>query len=48
MPTKMLQTDGGRVAYETFGTGGLTVLGIPGIGDTRATWRALGPQSESE
>ncbi|MEZ4316986.1 MAG: alpha/beta hydrolase [Myxococcota bacterium] len=39
----MLQTNGGRVAYETFGSGGIPIVAVLGIGDTRATYRALGP-----
>jgi len=42
--TKYVQTQGGRVAYECFGTEGTAIVGVPGIGDTRACWRVLGPQ----
>ena len=41
--TQMLQTSGGRVAYETFGVGGTPIVAVPGIGDTRASYRALAP-----
>ncbi len=44
MTTNMLQTAGGRVAYEAFGTAGTAIVAVPGIGDTRATWRVLGPK----
>ncbi len=38
-----LQTQHGRVAYETFGSGGTSIVAVPGIGDTRASFRALVP-----
>ncbi len=43
MPTQLLETHGGRVAYETFGHEGPAIVAVPGLGDTRATWRVLGP-----
>jgi len=48
MTTQMLQTDGGRVAYETHGSKGPAIVGVPGIGDTRSTWRMLGPALAAE
>lgn len=39
----LLRTRGGQVAYEIYGTGGTPVVAVPGIGDTRASYRALGP-----
>jgi len=42
--TRMLQTRGGRVAYETYGAEGTPIVALPGIGDTRASYRALGPR----
>lgn len=41
--TQWIQTDGGRIAYEVLGSGGPPVVAIPGIGDTRASYRKLGP-----
>lgn len=43
MTTHMLQTNGGHIAYETFGSSGPAVVALPGIGDTRASYRALTP-----
>lgn len=41
---ELLQTkSSGRVAYETFGSGGTPIVAIPGIGDTRASFRVLAP-----
>lgn len=42
--TTMLQTKGGRVAYEVYGSGGSPIVAVPGIGDTRANYRLLGPR----
>ncbi len=41
--TSRLPVNGGHVAYEVFGTGGRPVVTLPGIGDTRASYRALVP-----
>lgn len=41
--TNMVRVDEGAVAYETFGEGPVHVVTIPGIGDTRASYRALVP-----
>ena len=41
--TRTIQTAGARVAYETFGMSGPPIVALPGIGDTRASYRALGP-----
>jgi pimeloyl-ACP methyl ester carboxylesterase len=41
--TTQLETNGGRVAYEIIGHGGRPIIAIPGIGDTRASYRALAP-----
>ena len=41
--TTMLQTTGGRLAYEVYGESGRPIVAVPGLGDTRATFRALGP-----
>ncbi|MFK7930921.1 MAG: alpha/beta fold hydrolase [Myxococcota bacterium] len=41
--TSMLPVNGGSVAYETVGRGGTPILLIPGIGDTRSSYRALVP-----
>ncbi|MEN0061347.1 MAG: alpha/beta hydrolase [Myxococcota bacterium] len=39
----MLETTGGQVAYETIGSGSTPIVAVPGIGDTRASYRALAP-----
>ncbi|MFK7990010.1 MAG: alpha/beta fold hydrolase [Sandaracinaceae bacterium] len=41
--SRMLRVSGGRVAYETFGAGPSQIVAVPGIGDTRASYRALVP-----
>ena len=41
--TETFQTEGGRIAYEVFGSGGRALVALPGIGDTRSSYRALGP-----
>jgi pimeloyl-ACP methyl ester carboxylesterase len=41
--THWIQTPSGRVAYETFGSGGRAIVAVPGIGDTRSSYRALAP-----
>lgn len=38
-----LAVSGGRISYETFGSGGRVVVAIPGIGDTRASYRRMAP-----
>ncbi|MEM6930341.1 MAG: alpha/beta hydrolase [Myxococcota bacterium] len=38
-----IDTHGGRVAYETIGSGATPVVAVPGIGDLRASYRALAP-----
>ncbi len=38
-----IQVDQGRVAYDVFGSGDAAVVAVPGIGDTRASYRRLGP-----
>ena len=40
---ELLQTPHGRIAYETFGSGGQPIVALPGIGDTRASYRRLAP-----
>lgn len=45
--TQMIQTAGGRVAYEVYGSGGTPVVAVPGIGDTRASYRVLAPHLAS-
>ncbi len=42
--TEMLPRPGGRIAFEDSGGSGPLVVGIPGMGDTRATFRFLVPQ----
>ena len=42
--TETVQTKEGRVAYEVFGTGAAVMVALPGIGDTRDSYRALGPR----
>ncbi|MEO0600413.1 MAG: alpha/beta hydrolase [Myxococcota bacterium] len=39
-----IATAGGRVAYETVGSGATPVVAVPGIGDLRASYRALAPR----
>ncbi|MCB9676180.1 MAG: alpha/beta hydrolase [Alphaproteobacteria bacterium] len=41
MPT--VRTPHGQVAYEIHGSGGTPIVALPGIGDTRASYRALAP-----
>ncbi len=41
--SETLQVAQGRVAYEVFGSGEAVVVAIPGIGDTRASYRRLAP-----
>lgn len=41
--TQKLQTTDGQLAYDVYGESGTPVVAIPGLGDTRATWRVLGP-----
>lgn len=40
---RQLDTNGGRVAYDIIGSGTTPVVAVPGIGDTRASYRALAP-----
>ncbi len=40
---EQLAVAGGQISYETFGSGGRVVVAIPGIGDTRASYRRLAP-----
>lgn len=42
-PTRFLQFDGGRVAYDDTGGKGLVILAIPGMGDLRSEYRSLRP-----
>jgi len=38
-----IEVGGGRIAYDRYGDAGAAVVCVPGLGDTRATWRALAP-----
>ncbi|MBX2802262.1 MAG: alpha/beta hydrolase [Myxococcales bacterium] len=38
-----IRVQGRQVAYETFGSGGPQIVALPGIGDTRASYRHLAP-----
>jgi len=42
--TKLLERPGGKVAYSDSGGTGPVVICVPGIGDTRAEYRFLGPR----
>jgi pimeloyl-ACP methyl ester carboxylesterase len=42
LPTQYLTLPGGRIAYDSAGTGPLVVC-LSGMGDTRATWRHVRP-----
>jgi len=35
--------DGGTIVYDRYGDSGAPIVCVPGLGDTRATWRALAP-----
>lgn len=41
--SETVQVADGRVAYEVSGTGASVVVAVPGIGDTRASYRSLAP-----
>jgi pimeloyl-ACP methyl ester carboxylesterase len=43
LPTRFLQVDGGRIAYDDTGGAGPIVLALPGMGDVRAEYRFLRP-----
>lgn len=42
--SKTIQVEGGSVAYEVFGSGDAIAVALPGIGDTRASYRELAPR----
>lgn len=42
MPER-IAVNGGALAYDVYGTGGRSVVALPGIGDSRASYRQLGP-----
>lgn len=44
MTTHLLPTPHGRIAWDRTGGGPRPVVCIPGLGDTRASWRALAPR----
>ena len=44
--TKFIERPGGKVAYSDSGGGGPVIICVPGIGDTRAEYRFLGPKLE--
>ena len=44
MQTQFLAIPGGRIAYDDTGTGGPLVVLVPGLGDTRRTYRFLQPR----
>lgn len=46
--SETVQVDEGRVAYEVSGTGDAVVVALPGIGDTRASYRSLVPRLVAE
>ncbi len=43
LPTRFLDTEGGRIAFDDTGGSGPLVVAVPGMGDLRSQYRALRP-----